>query len=80
MKWFAILTILKLLLLCVMWVRKNFFDYAYVSPENFFDPPPRFDDLVKILGNVGQSMTTPPPNVYGFATSLLAVTTGEGLS
>jgi hypothetical protein len=63
----------------LMLVRKNFFDYAYVSPENFLDLPPVdnifrkiFYDLVKILGNVGQNMTTPPPpNVDGFATSLI---------
>ena len=36
-------------------------------------------DLVKILGNVGQTMTTPPPppppppNVDGFATSLAII-------
>ena len=49
----------------VVW--KNFFDY--ISPENFFDLPPPVDnisrknfyDLVKILGKVGQNMTTPPP-------------------
>jgi hypothetical protein len=29
-----------------------------------------FYDLVKILGKVGQNMTTPPPNVDAFATSL----------
>jgi hypothetical protein len=54
-----------------MLVLKIFFDYAYFSPENFFD-------RVKILGHVGQNMTTPdpptppppPPNVDGFATSL----------
>ena len=65
-------------MLLLVW--KNFFDYAYVSPENFFDltsPPPSgkfFFDLVKILGNVGQNMTTPPPppNVDCFATSLPA--------
>ena len=55
----------------LMLVRKFFFDYAYVSPENVFDPPPPppFDnvfrkylyDLVKMIGNVGQIMTTPPP-------------------
>ena len=47
----------------------NFFDYAYVCPENFFDRPPpsttfclkKLHDLVKILGNVGQTMTTTPP-------------------
>jgi hypothetical protein len=33
-------------------VRKNFF--AYISPEIFYN-------LVKILGKVGQNMTTPPP-------------------
>ena len=51
-----------------MLVRKIFFDYAYVSRENFFDLPPvdnifgkNLYDLVKILGNVGQNMTTPPP-------------------
>jgi hypothetical protein len=72
MKWLAILTILKL-----------FFDYAYVSPETFFAPPPpppppnpvdnifgeNLYDLVKILGNVGQNMTT--QNVDCFTTSLL---------
>jgi hypothetical protein len=70
----------------LMLVRKKFFDYAYVSTENFSDPspPPPVDnisgknlrDLVKILGNVGQTMTTPPPppNVDGFATSLYVIT------
>jgi hypothetical protein len=65
-----------------MLVGKIFFDYACVSPENFFDLPSvdnifgkNLYDLVKILGNVGQNMTTPPhpsppPNVDGFATSL----------
>ena len=45
---------------------ENCFDY--ISPENFFDLPPvdnisvkNFYDLVKILGKVGQNMTTPPP-------------------
>jgi hypothetical protein len=60
----------------LMSVGKNFFDYAYVSPENFLDLPPpattifrkNFYDLGKILGNVSQNMTT-PPNVDGFATS-----------
>ena len=68
----------------LMLVLKNFFDYANVSPEKFFGlisphpPPPvenifkkKFYDFVKILGNVGQYMTPPPPpNVDGFVTSL----------
>ena len=79
-EWFAILTILKLLLrlrlknlkFCSS-LSKNV-EFAYVSPENFFDlttppPPPPVDnifmknfyDLVKILVNVGQNMTTSPP-------------------
>ena len=44
--------------------------YTYVSPENFLTLPPvdnisgkKFYDLVKILLNVGQNMTKPPPNV-----------------
>jgi hypothetical protein len=73
----------------LMLVRKIFFEYAYVSPENFFDLPPvdnifgkNLYDLVKILGNVGQNMTTPhppppPPNVDGFATSLPAMQRSE---
>jgi hypothetical protein len=57
-----------------MFVRNIFFDYAYVSPV-FFPPPRVFFDLVKILGNVGQNMTAPPPpNVDGFATSLFSNT------
>jgi hypothetical protein len=43
-------------------IRKFCFDY--ISPENFFEPPPRsttFYDLVKILAEVGQKKTTPPP-------------------
>ena len=62
----------------LMLVRKIFFDYAYVSLENVLTSPPNFYDLVKILGNVGQNMTTPPPppppNVDGFATSLITIT------
>jgi hypothetical protein len=49
-------------------VLKIFFDYAYVSPEHLFDLPPvdnifgkNLYDLVKILGNVDQNMTTPHP-------------------
>jgi hypothetical protein len=65
----------------LIFVLKNYFDY--ISPENVFDLPPVdnisgkiFYDLVKILGKVGQNMTTPPPppppppNVDGFTTSL----------
>ena len=43
MKWFAILTILKLaypgrkILNILMLVLENFFEYVYVSPENFLD-------------------------------------------
>jgi hypothetical protein len=50
----------------LIFVLKNYFDY--ISPENVFDLPPVdnisgkiFYDLVKILGKVGQNMTTPPP-------------------
>jgi hypothetical protein len=57
---------------CLFWLKN--FDYAYVSPGK------NLHDLVKILGNVGQTMTPPPPpprppppNVDGFATSLLIV-------
>ena len=42
-------------------IRKKIFDY--ISPENFFAPNfsrKNFYDLVKILGKVGQSMTTTP--------------------
>ena len=92
-KWFAILTILKLLLrlrwknwkFCSSWskrlVRKIFFDYSYVSPENFFDlTSPRRQHFQEIFLRLGQNPrkgwskhddTPPPPNVDGFATSLL---------
>jgi hypothetical protein len=64
-----------------MLVQKNYFGDAYDSQENFsvWPPPPPpvdnifgkiFYDSVKIVGNVGQNTTTPPPNVDGFATSL----------
>jgi hypothetical protein len=54
--------------LCVLMLAlKIFFDYTYVSRENFFDLPPvnnifgkNLYDLVKIRGNVGQNMTTLP--------------------
>ena len=64
----------------VMLVRKNFFDYAYVSPEYFFDlPPTRRQQFQEIFLRLGQNPrkcwskhddTPPPPNVDGFATSL----------
>jgi hypothetical protein len=76
MKSFAILTISKLWSClrgnnckpCLFW-SKNILRFAYVSPENFLTTPPRQQQfretfllyLVKILGKVGQNMTTPPP-------------------
>jgi hypothetical protein len=76
MKSFAILTISKLWSCsrgkncrpCLFW-SKNIWGFAYVSPENFLTTPPRQQHfretfllyLVKILGKVGQNMTTPPP-------------------
>jgi hypothetical protein len=42
----------------LMLVRKNFFDLT-PAPANIFRK--NFYDLVKIIGNVGQNMTTPPP-------------------
>ena len=61
-----------------MLVRKIFFDYAYVSPENVFDPPPprrqHFREKFARLGqNPGKCWSNhddtppPPPNVDGFA-------------
>jgi hypothetical protein len=75
----------------VVLVRKMFLDGAYVSPENFFDPPPvdnifgkNLYYLVKILGNVGQNMTTPPPLTTlafqaGDPCSILGRTSTQGL-
>jgi hypothetical protein len=53
----------------LMLVRKIFLAMLMLaSPENFLVKY----DLVKILGNVNQNMTT-PPNVDGFATSLCSI-------
>jgi hypothetical protein len=48
----------KVFLTMLMLVRKNFFDLT-PAPANIFRK--NFYDLVKIIGNVGQNMTTPPP-------------------
>ena len=49
------------------WYGKFFSDYAYVSPENFFDLPPsttfreKFVRLGKYPRKCWSNMTTPPP-------------------
>ena len=72
---------LEALLVCAYVAPKNYFDYTYVSLENFFDLPPVDNIFGKNLVQSGQNPRKcwskhddtpppPPPNVDGFATSL----------
>jgi hypothetical protein len=82
MKWFAILTILSFCYVCgekigsVAYLGRKILNVLMLVRKIFLTSPPvdnifgkNLYHLVKILGNVGQNMTT-PPNVDGFATSL----------
>jgi hypothetical protein len=69
MKWFAILTILSFCYVCgekigsLAYLGRKILNVLMLVWKIFLTSPrgQHFRDLVKILGNVGQNMTTPPP-------------------
>ena len=52
------------------------FCFEYISPENFFEPPPPVDNFLRLGQNPSRSWSKKddtPPNVDGFATSLFVI-------